>query len=153
PRRSGRYSASSAPAGLAPGAGGGSRPGPPLNLAAAPDRDRVGAGSRLQLREEMADVRSHGALGYTPPRSRLAVREAAVDQRDNGTLLPRQRWAAPVPGVVERHSPGCRFDHRFPPRSASERQTTVAPFPRRPALPGCPPRRMEVTSGGSRWRV
>lgn len=48
--------------------------------AAEADGDRVGAGARLELREQMADVRLHRLLGEKQTVTDLAIHEAVRDQ-------------------------------------------------------------------------
>jgi hypothetical protein len=55
------------------------------------DRDGVGAASRLQLREQMANVRLHGLLGEEQLLADLAIGEPVPDEPENLDLTRRRR--------------------------------------------------------------
>jgi len=60
------------------------------NAAAEADGDRVGARARLELREEMPDVRLHRLLGEEQPDANFAVHEAVRDQLEHLDLAHRR---------------------------------------------------------------
>ena len=76
------------------------------NAAAEADGDCVGARTRLELREEMPDVRLDRLLGEEQPDADLAVHEAVGDQLEDLDLTRSRLLLELLQGAAERNDLG-----------------------------------------------